>query len=237
MEQKIHTSRQYDKELKEVKQNLIYLGALTEKAIDEAVKALVERDSEMAQTVIDGDDIIDRLDEEIEEKCIRLLALRQPAARDLRFITAAIKINAHLERIGDLAVTIARKAILLNQETQLKPYIDIPRMSETSRSMIRKSLDALIGEDQQTANEVRCEDQIVDNLNDQIFRELLTFIIEDPRTTHRALLIMQVSKSLERISDHATSIAKAVIYMVTGENVRHDKPEQAVCSAFTEDNS
>lgn len=224
MEQKTHTSRQYDKELKAVKQNLLYLGTLIEKAIDEAVMALVERDPERAQTVIDGDDIIDRLDEEIEENCIRLLALRQPAARDLRFITAAIKINAHLERIGDLAVTIARKAILLEQETLLKPYIDIPRMSETSRSMIRKSLDALIGEDQQTANEVRCEDQIVDNLNDQIFRELLTFIMEDPRTTHRALLIMQVSKNLERISDHATSIAKAVIYMVTGKNVRHDKP-------------
>ena len=235
METRIHTSRQYDKELKEVKQNLLYLGALTEKAIGEAVSSLVDRDSEKARAVVAADDVIDRLDEEIEEKCIRLLALRQPAARDLRFITAAIKINAHLERIGDLAVTISRKAMALNEEPQLKPYIDIPRMSETARSMIRKSLDALIREDLRMADEVRCEDAAVDHLNEQIFRELLTFIMEDPRTTHRALLIMQISKTLERISDHATSIAKSVIYMVTGKNVRHMKMPDGVCAAGTDE--
>ncbi|MDD5476559.1 MAG: PhoU domain-containing protein, partial [Syntrophales bacterium] len=139
--------------------------------------------------------------------------------------------NAHLERIGDLAVTISRKAMVLNEEPQLKPYIDIPRMSETARGMIRKSLDALIREDDGMADEVRCEDASVDQLNEQIFRELLTFIIEDPRTTHRALLIMQISKTLERISDHATSIAKAVIYMITGENVRHMKVDSGAFAA------
>lgn len=230
MESTGHTSRHYEKELRDVKQSLVYLGALTEKAIEDATEALLNRDSERAQTVIDGDEIIDRLDEEIEEKCIRLLALRQPAARDLRFITTAIKVNGHLERIGDMAVTISRKVILLNEEPQLKPYIDLPRMSETARLMIKKSLDALIGEDSHMAQAVRCEDEVVDRLNEQIFRELLTFIMEDPRTTHRALLIMQISKSLERISDHATSIAKNVIYMITGENVRHVAVSSGVCS-------
>lgn len=234
MERKAHTSRHYEKELQDVKQGLVYLGALTEKAIEDATTALLDRDSGLAETVIEGDDIIDRLDEEIEEKCIRLLALRQPAARDLRFITTAIKINGHLERIGDMAVTISRKVLELNEEPQLKPYIDLPRMSEISRNMIRKSLDALIREDKYLAEEVRCEDEVVDRLNEQIFRELLTFIMEDPRTTHRALLIMQISKNLERISDHATSIAKNVIYMVTGENVRHSQADGAVCASVRE---
>lgn len=221
MEQKTHTSRQYEKELQDVKQRLIYLGALTEKAIKEATDALFERDSVRARSVIDGDEVINHLDEEIEEECIRLLALRQPAARDLRFITTAIKINGHLERIADIAVTISRKVLDLNEEPRLKPYIDLPRMAETSRKMIRESLDALVKENESQAKWVLREDEVVDRLNEQIFRELLTFIMEDPRTTHRALLIMQVSKNLERISDHATSIAKNVIYMVTGKNVRH----------------
>jgi phosphate transport system protein len=235
VEQKVHTSRQYEKELREIKENLMYLGVLVEKAIGEAVRSLLERDTEAARSVVDGDEAVDRLDEEIEEKCIRLLAIRQPAARDLRFITAAIKINAHLERIGDMAVTIARKAAALNEEPQLKPYIDLPRMADTARGMIRKSLDALMRENIAAAREVRLEDEVVDSLNEQIFRELLTFIIEDPRTTHRALLIIQISKSLERISDHATSIAKAVIYMITGENVRHTRADESVPGAMPED--
>lgn len=224
MEEKVHTSTQYERELREVKESLIYLGALAEQSIREALESLLKRNSELAQKVVDGDTGIDRLDEQIDEQCLRILALRQPTARDLRFITTAIKINGHLERIGDMAANIAEKAIILNREPQLKPYIDIPRMAEITRGMIRKSLDALINEDHTLAEEVKREDETVDNLNEQIFRELLTFMIEDPRTTHRALLIMQISKSLERISDHAESIADAVIFMVTGENVRHKYP-------------
>ena len=224
MEERVHTSTQYERELREVKESLIYLGALAEQSIREALESLLKRNSELAQKVVDGDTGIDRLDEQIDEQCLRILALRQPTARDLRFITTAIKINGHLERIGDMAANIAEKAIILNREPQLKPYIDIPRMAEITRGMIRKSLDALINEDHTLAEEVKREDEIVDNLNEQIFRELLTFMIEDPRTTHRALLIMQISKSLERISDHAESIADAVIFMVTGENVRHKYP-------------
>lgn len=228
METKIHTSSQYEKELKEVKENLVYMGALAEKAIREATRSLLERDSDLAREVIGADREIDDIDEEIEEKCIRLLALRQPTARDLRFITAAIKINGHLERIGDMAAKISEKALALNEEPQLKPYIDLPRMAEIAEDMIRKSLDALINEDSDLAHKVRIEDERVDSLNEQIFRELLTFMMEDPRTTHRAILITQVSKSLERISDHARSIADTVIYMITGKNVRHTDSEQAI---------
>ncbi len=222
MDTKRHTSRQYEAELQEVKESLIYLGSLIEKAIADSIQALTERDTELARKIIAADAQIDKLDYEVEEKCIRLLALRQPAARDLRFITTAIKINGHLERIGDMAVKICEKALILNEEPQLKPYIDLPRMADISRQMIRESLEALIGEDVALADKVRAEDETVDNLNEQIFRELLTFMMEDPRTIHRSLLIMQISKTVERISDHAKGIADMVIYMVTGKSVRHD---------------
>jgi phosphate transport system protein len=221
MDEKKHTSREYERELQEIKNRLIYLGALTERAIERSVRALLERDSDLARQVICEDDQIDRIDVEIEEKCIRLLALRQPAARDLRFITTAIKINGHLERIGDMAGNIAEKAIILNEVPQIKPYIDLPRMAEIARGMIRESLDALVHGNVGLARKVREEDDTIDQLNEQIFRELLTFMLEDPRKIHASLYIMQISKSLERISDHAAGIADMVIYMVTGQSVRH----------------
>jgi phosphate transport system protein len=226
-EERQHTSAQYERELRDVKESLIYLGALTEKAITRSVQSLLDRDSNLARAVIADDEKIDALDVEIEEKCVRILALRQPTARDLRFITTAIKINGHLERIGDMAANIAEKAIILNDLPQLKPYIDIPRMAEITRGMIRESLDSLVRESVELANKVRLDDEKVDQLNDQIFRELLTFMMEDPRTIHPALLIMQISKSLERISDHAEGIADMVIYMVTGKTVRHEVPTEA----------
>jgi phosphate transport system protein len=224
MEEKKHTSLQYERELQQVKDGLLYLGAMTEKAIESAMTSLLERNSDLARQVIQDDDHIDKLDIELEEKCIRLLALRQPTARDLRFIATAVKINGHLERIGDMAVNIAQKAIQLNQEPQLKPYIDLPRMAAITRDMIKQSLDALVRGSIDIAEQVRREEQNVDGLNDQIFRELLTFMLEDPRTIHRALLIMQISKNLERIADHAKGIADMVIYMVTGKSVRHQFP-------------
>ena len=153
------------------------------------------------------------------------IALRQPAARDLRFITTAIKIDGHLERIGDMAVNIAEKAIILNELPQLKPYIDLPRMAEITRQMIRESLDAMMDGNLDLANEVREKENTVDALNDQIFRELLTFMLEDTRTIHRAVIIMQISKNLERIADHAKGIVDMVIYMVTGKSVRHQVPK------------
>jgi phosphate transport system protein len=227
MAEKRHTSTHYEKELREVKESLLYLGALVEKAIELAIEALVGRNAELASKVICDDNVIDQLDVEIEEKCIRILALRQPTARDLRYITTAIKINGHLERIGDMAANIAEKAILLSEEPPMKPYIDIPRMAEIARGMIKESLDALVKEDTDLARKVRMEDETIDNLNEQVFRELLTFMLEDPKKIHRALIIMQISKSLERISDHAVGIADMVMYMVTGKTVRHEPTCQA----------
>ncbi|MGO9137602.1 MAG: phosphate signaling complex protein PhoU [Syntrophales bacterium] len=227
MDEKRHTSTHYETELNEVKESLIYLGALVEKAIELATEALVDRNTELARKVVCDDSVIDQLDIEIEEKCIRMLALRQPTARDLRFITTAIKINGHLERIGDMAANIAEKSIILSEEPPMKPYIDIPRMAEIARGMIKESLDALVKEDTELARRVRIEDETIDNLNEQIFRELLTFMLEDPKKIHRALIIMQISKRLERISDHAVGIADMVMYMVTGKIVRHEPSCQA----------
>jgi phosphate transport system protein len=221
MEEKRHTSLHYEKELQEIKNNLIYLGAVTEKAIQNAMKSLSERNSSMARKVIKDDDEIDKMDSDIEERCIRILALRQPTAIDLRFITTAIKITGHLERIGDMAVNIAEKAIQLNEEPILKPYIDLPRMADLVGEMIKDSLDSFIRNDLNMADKVRRTEQVTDDLNEQTFRELLTFMMEDSKTIHRALMIMQVSKNLERIADHTKGIADMVTYMVTGENVRH----------------
>jgi len=222
MTEKRHTSTPYEQELQDVKEGLLYLGALTEKAIDRAIKALVDRDTGLAKQVVCDDNIIDQLDIELEEKCIRMLALRQPTARDLRFITTAIKINGHLERIGDMAANIAEKVLILSKEPPMKPYIDIPRMAEIAKGMIGDSLDALVNEDVQLVQKVKLEDETIDKLNEQIFRELLTYMMEDTKTIHRALIIMQISKSLERISDHAEGIADMVMYMVTGKIVRHE---------------
>jgi len=227
MEGTRRTSTHYERELQDIKQNLLYSGALTEKAIENVTASLLERNSAQARQVIEGDAEIDRLDTEIEEQCIRLLALRQPIARDLRFITTAIKINGHLERIGDMAVNIAERALALNEVPQLKPYIDLPRMAEIARSMIRGSLDAFVREECELAHRVRRMDAELDPLTEQLFRELLTFMLEDARTIHRALLIMQVSKNLERIADHAKGIADMVVYMVTGINVRHQWPGES----------
>lgn len=221
MEEKRHTSLHYDKELQAIKDGLIFLGALTEKAIQQAMTALAERNSDIARQVIQEDDEIDRLDTELEERCIKILALRQPAAIDLRFITTAIKITGHLERIGDMAVNIAEKALQLNDEPQLKPYIDLPRMTDMVGAMIRDSLDSFIRGDLALAENVRQTEQVIDDLNEQIFRELLTFMMEDSKSIRRSLLIMQVSKNMERIADHAKGIADMVTYMVTGECVRH----------------
>ena len=221
MEEKRHTSLHYEKELQGIKDNLIYLSAVTEKAIHFAMRSLTERDTDLAKKVIANDDEIDKMDSDIEERCIKILALRQPTAIDLRFITTAIKITGHLERIGDMAVNIAEKAIQLNEEPILKPYIDLPRMADIVGEMIKDSLDSFIRNDLNMADKVRKTEQLTDDLNEQIFRELLTFMMEDSKTIHRALMIMQVSKNLERIADHTKGIADMVTYMITGKNVRH----------------
>lgn len=223
MEERKHTSLHYEKELQEIKNDLIYLGALTEKAIQLAMDSLTERNSDFARMVITGDDEIDKRDAQLEEKCIRILALRQPTAIDLRFITTAIKITGHLERIGDMAVNIAEKASELNELPILKPYVDLPRMASLVKEMIRNSLDAFINENLELTEKVQQQEQTVDDLNEQIFRELLTFMLNDSKTIQRAIFIMQVSKNLERIADHSKGIADMVTYMITGKSVRHQE--------------
>ena len=213
----------FDEELRLLKEKVLRIGSLVETAIHDSVKSLVERDSDLARKVIERDYGINALDVEIDEECIRLLALRQPKARDLRFITTAMKITTDLERIGDLAEDIAERAIELNEEPQLKPYIDIPRMAEIAEGMVRDSLDAFVKGCSRAPYEVIRRDDEVDNLNAQVFNELLFYMIQDPNTASRATRISYVSKYLERIADHATNIAEMVIYMCEGKIVRHMK--------------
>ena len=218
-----HTDKRYEEELKKLREEILYMGGLVEDQIQKAVKTLVERDSELANVIIERDHEVNRLDVEIDDICIKLLALHQPAGRDLRFITTGLKITTDLERIGDMAVNICERALELNQEPQLKPYIDIPRMARVSQRMIRESLDAFVREDTDLALKVCKDDDEVDQLNAQIFRETLTFMLENAQTISRATKIASVSKYLERIADHATNIAEMVIFMVKGKSIRHMK--------------
>jgi phosphate transport system protein len=216
-----HTDRQYEEELSDLRQNILTMGGLVEKQIANAVKALVTRDHVLAETTIKKDAEVNALDVAIDDLCLRLLALRQPAGRDLRFITTALKITTDLERIGDRAVSISERALELENEPPLKPYIDIPRMAEISLGMLRSSLDSFVREDPELALTVCRSDDEVDMLNGQIFRELLSYMIEDPATITRAMRILFVSKYLERIADHATNIAEMVVFMVKGQSIRH----------------
>lgn len=213
----------FDEELRTLKERVLKIGSLVEMAIRHSVKSLVERDSDLARKVIEGDHRINALDVEIDEECIRLIALRQPKARDLRFITTAMKITTDLERMGDLAEDIAERAIELNEEPQLKPYIDIPRMADVAEGMVRDSLDAFVRGCSTLPYKVIKRDDEVDNLNAQVFNELLFYMIQDPNTVSRATRISYVSKYLERIADHATNIAEMVIYMCEGKIIRHMK--------------
>lgn len=221
-----HTIRQYEEELRQIKEKVLRLGGLVEEGIANSIKALVNRDSNLARTIIENDHIINGLEVEIDELCLKVLALRQPAASDLRLITTAIKIITDLERIGDMAVNLSERVLELNEEPPLKPYIDIPRMAEAAQRMLKESLDAFVNGDTELATRVLTEDDFVDDLNRQIFRELLTFMIEEPNTISRAMKILFISKYLERIADHATNIAEIVVFMVKGKVIRHIKPQQ-----------
>jgi phosphate transport system protein len=213
--------RHFQTELEELKENLLKMAALVEKAISNAVQALVTMDSKLAQKTLKGEDRINKLEIAIDDMCLKFLALKQPMAADLRFITSAMKIITDLERIGDQAVNIAERAISLNEEPQLKPYIDIPRMAEIAQSMVKDVMDAFVNRDSKLARSVCARDDLVDGLNDQVFRELLTYMIADPKTITRAVHLMIVCRCLERIADHATNIAEDVIFMVDALVIKH----------------
>lgn len=211
----------FDEELKGLKEKILRMGLLVEAAIRDSIKSLVERDSELAKEVIKRDHQINALDVEIDEDCIRLIALMQPKAGDLRFLTTAMKITADLERMGDLAEDVCERALELNEEPPLKPYIDIPRMAVIAQSMLSDSLNALMRRDTAMAYDVIKRDDEVDSLTVQIFHELMFFMIQDPKTVSRAVKITYLAKYLERIADHATNIAEMVVYMVEGKIIRH----------------
>ena len=213
--------RHFHEELEALKQTLLAMGGLVEDQIRRVMKALLERDDVMAQEVIERDRQVNTYDVEVDEQCVSLLALYQPAAGDLRFITTAMKIVTDLERIGDQAVNIAQRVLELNREPQLKPYIDLPRMAEQAQRMVKESLDAFVARDTALARQVCGEDSEVDLLKEQIFRELLTFMMEDPRTIPRAIRLILISRFMERVADHATNIAEMVVYLVEGQMVRH----------------
>jgi phosphate transport system protein len=196
------------------------MGSLAETMIEKSVKALVERDESLVQAVLAHEEEMDLLCIEVDDRCFTQLALQQPMASDLRFLVASIKINSDLERIADQAVSIALRAQFLLREPQVKPLIDIPRMAGIAQEMVRESLDAFVRRDAELARRVIEEDDDVDNLRDQVFRELLVFMMADTATIPRALALILVSRNLERIADHATNIAEDVIYIVRGEDVR-----------------
>ena len=216
-----HTSRQYERELQQLKEKILLLGGTVELMIASSMKSLLTRDSELAKSVIASDPKVDAMELDIDHLCVNLLALRQPAASDLRFITTALKIVTDLERIGDLTVNLSERAIELNEEPPLKPYIDIPRMASKVAGMVHQALDAFVNRNPALAREVLGEDDAVDRLNVQLFRELLTYMIEEPKNVARALRITFIAKYLERIADHATNIAQMVIFLCEGQDVRH----------------
>jgi phosphate transport system protein len=220
--------RHFDEELAELKATLVRMASLAEDQIDQALSALTNRDSDQARQVIARDHKVNALDVEIDEECLRLLALHQPAARDLRLVTTAMKISTELERISDLAENVCERTLELNEEPQLKPYIDIPRMGTIARAMVKESIDAFVKDDSLLARKVLANDDMVDDLMEQIFRELLSFMIEDPRTISRATRLTFVAKYLERMADHATNIAELVVYLVEGKIIRHTTPTQPV---------
>jgi phosphate transport system protein len=217
----------FQQELNELKSELLRMAGLVERAISNAIEALVKRDAPLAEKTIREDAQINNLELDIDERCLQLLALHQPMAADLRFITSAMRINVELERIGDLAVNIAERVVSLNQERQLKPYIDIPEMAEITRNMLRDVLNAFVNGDAALARSVCERDDRVDGLNNQLFRELLTYMISDPKAITRAVHLIIVSRYLERIADHTTNIAEGVIFMAKAVVIKHHADAKA----------
>jgi phosphate transport system protein len=211
----------FDDELKILRERILKLGCMVENAIRDSVKALVERDSELAKEVIKRDHLVNALDVGIDEECVRLIALRQPMARDLRLITTAMKITTDLERMGDLAVNIAERAIELNDEPQLKPFVNIPKMAEITQTMVRDALDSFVTGCSRLPYEVIKRDDEVDDLTVRNFEELLGLMLQDPKIIPLAVKRTYIAKYLERIADHATNIAEMIIYMCKGKMIRH----------------
>ncbi len=207
----------YHKKLREIQDDILVMGSMVGKAIIRSIDALKNRDLELANQIITGDQKINNLRFSIEEKCIELIATQQPMAGDLRIIVAILNITTEIERIGDYAVGIARITILIGDEPLLKPLIDIPRMAELTTDMLRRSLDAFVNRDAEVAKKIIAEDDLIDNLYDQVFRELLIFMAEDPKTITRATRLMWTAHNLERAADRVTNICERIVFIITGK--------------------
>ncbi len=213
--------RHFEQDLSQLKERLLWMGGLAERAIHQAVHAVLEGDASLAQRVINEEDHINELQIELDDRVLQLLALHQLMATDLRFVLAVSRINSDLERIGDQAVNIAQSAQRILRHPRVKPYVDLPRMSELAEEMVRDSLNAVVRRDVEMARSVLTRDDTVDSLRDQIFRELLSYMMGDSSVVFPAFDLILVAKNLERVGDHATNIAEDVIYMVAGRDVRH----------------
>jgi len=209
----------FDNELTGLKESLTKMANLVEEAIDMSIKSLVEQDLDLAAKVIENDDIIDKMELD-EEQCLQMIALRHPIAKNLRIIGCGYKTVSDLERVADHAVSIAKASQYLSSKPMVKPLIDIPRMAEIAQNMLKDSLNAYFSGDVELAREVWARDKTVDDLDNQIFRELLTFMMEDPRTISRAIYLVFVSNNIERIADQATNLAERVVYIVNGKRIK-----------------
>ena len=213
--------RHFDRDIAELTELLLKFGAIVEDSISHSIRALLERDTELAEQVIQRDDEIDRMELDIDAATVQLIAKMQPAAVDLRFVATIMKVTPDLERIGDLAVDVCERVLELNREPQLKPLSAIPRMATISRDMVRQALDAFVRRDAQLAREVIARDDEVDALTEESFRELLTYMMEDPKNISRAIRLTFVGKYFERIADSATNICEMVVYLVEGKVIKH----------------
>ena len=218
--------RHFDQELQGLKDSLLTMGGRAEAVIQKSVESLKRRDPQLADEVITDDRVIDRIEIEIDEDCVSLLALRQPMAVDLRFITGVLKISNDLERVGDHAVNIAGCSKRLALEPPLKPLVDIPRMVDLASGMLREALDAFVRHDAASARSVVSRDDEVDNLNQQLFRELVSYMIEDPHTITRAMELILVARNLERVADLATNIAEEVVFITEARIIKHHADER-----------
>ncbi|HEY3756522.1 MAG TPA: phosphate signaling complex protein PhoU [Opitutaceae bacterium] len=216
----------YNAEMDRLKQSLLAMASHAESAVARAIRSLVDRDDALSQAVIQEDNVLDQFEIEIDDVAIHLLA-KAPLATDLRMTTVAMKVSQNLERVGDEAVTIARRAIDLGSEPQLKPYVDIPRMAAMSLEMLREAITAFINREPARARVVIPRDVEVDNLNRQLHRELASYMVERPATISRALNLMVISKSLERVADHATNVAEEVVYLYEAVDIRHTAAKES----------
>ncbi len=213
--------RHFEEELSELKQKLLTMGSLVERALHEAIRALVERDARMGLKIFDGEEAINRLQIEIDDRAMRLLALQQPMASDLRLIASIVKINNDLERIGDLCVNIVQRVLSLLNQPPIFPMIDLPRIAASAEKMLHDALDAFVNRTDQLARSVLESDDRVDRLRDEIFQELVKFMSAHPESVQSGLDLLLISRNIERIADHATNIAEDAIYVVAGRDVRH----------------